>query len=333
MKRRLIFGLVIALLTVNFLIGARVYSKSADNTQKDSVYPNLRLFSEVMEKVRRDYVDGTNLTYQDLVYGALKGMINTLDPHSEFMDKDKYKELQSETEGHFGGLGIVISLKDNYVTVSAPMEDTPGSRAGILSGDRIVKIDGKSAENMTLTEAEKHLRGEPGTDVTITIFRPSIGVTNFTLTRAVINVDMAIDINGKKEFPVGENKIGYVRLVQFGEKASSDLDTALKKLKQQGMQIVSNVYPHVWPYWLSYAADSPFLDIRVRKAANLAIDREGLCQFLGGLAKPVAPPPPIDLPEIITVRDLAINFVAIILEAVPFMMIGALIGGIIEAFA
>ena len=86
MKRRLIFGLAITVLTVNFLIGARVYSKSSDTTQKDTVYPNLRLFSEVMEKVRKDYVDGTNLTYQELVYGALKGMINTLDPHSEFLE-------------------------------------------------------------------------------------------------------------------------------------------------------------------------------------------------------------------------------------------------------
>src|SRR5678816_686267 len=89
------------------------------------------------------------LTYQDLVYGALKGMLNTLDPHSEFMEPEKYKELQNDTQGAFGGLGITISMKDNFVTVVAPMEDTPGFKAGILSGDRIVKIDGKSTENMT----------------------------------------------------------------------------------------------------------------------------------------------------------------------------------------
>jgi len=237
MKRRLIFSFIVAVLAVNLLIGARVYSDSADTTQKDSVYPNMKLFSEVMEKVRRDYVDGTNLTYQDLVYGALKGMINELDPHSEFLDPDKYKDLQSDTEGHFGGLGIVIAMKDNFVTVVSPMEDTPGFKAGILSGDRIVKVNGKSTENMALPDVVKILRGDPNTDVSITIMRPSSGIVkDYTLTRAVINVDMVKDINGKKEFPLGENKIGYIRLVQFGEKTSDDLETAINKLKSQGMQ-------------------------------------------------------------------------------------------------
>ncbi len=237
MKRRLIFGIIGAVLAVNLLIGARVYSSSSDAPPKDAVYPNMKLFSEVMEKVRRDYVDGTNLTYQDLVYGALKGMINELDPHSEFLDPDKYKDLQSDTEGHFGGLGIVIAMKDNFVTVVAPMEDTPGFKAGILSGDRIIKINGKSTENMTLPDAVKLLRGDPNTEVNMSLLRPSSGqVKDYKLTRAVITVDMVKDINGKKEFPLGENKIGYIRLVQFGEKTSDDLEVAINKLKSQGMQ-------------------------------------------------------------------------------------------------
>src|SRR5579862_2144381 len=238
MKRRLIFAFVGALLAVNLLIGAKVYSDSTDAaSQKDAVYPNIKLFSEVMEKVKRDYVDGTNLTYQDLVYGALKGMVNELDPHSEFLDPEKYKELQNDTEGQFGGLGIVVAMKDNFVTVVAPMEDTPGFKAGILSGDRILKINGKSTENITLQDAVKMLRGDPNTDVKISIMRPSSGqVKDYTLTRAIINVDMVKDINGKKEFPLGENKIGYIRLVQFGDHTSDDLETALNKLKSQGMQ-------------------------------------------------------------------------------------------------
>src|SRR5258708_1328954 len=164
-------------------------------------------------------------------------MLNTLDPHSEFMEPEKYRELQSDTQGAFGGLGIVISLKDNFITVVSPMEDTPGFKAGILSGDRITKIEGKNAEKMSTEDAIQLLRGEPGTDVNITVLRPSTGVVrDLKLTRASIKVDMVKDINNKKEFPLGEDKVGYVRLVQFGEKTSEDLEKAIRKLKAQGMQ-------------------------------------------------------------------------------------------------
>jgi len=237
MKRRLLYGVLVTVLSFNLLIGARVYLSSAQAAEKDSAYPSLALFSYVMEKVRKEYVDGQNLKYQDLVYSALKGMLNTLDPHSEFMEPEKYKELQNDTQGAFGGLGIVISMRDNFITVVAPMEDSPGFKAGILSGDRIIKIDGKSTEKMSTQDAVKILRGEPGTEVKVSILRPSSGrVKDYTLTRSTINVDMVKDINGKKEFPLGENKIGYIRLVQFGEKTSDDLEAALNKLKDQGMQ-------------------------------------------------------------------------------------------------
>src|SRR2546422_4191333 len=237
MKRRVIYGAVALALSLNLFIGARIFLTSVQAAEKDQAYPSLELFTYVMEKVRKDYVDGQKWTYQDLVYGALKGMLSTLDPHSEFMEPEKYKELKSDTEGAFGGLGIVISMKDNFITVVAPMEDTPGFKAGILSGDRILKIDGRSTEKMSLPDAVKTLRGEPGTDVTISVFRPlSSQLKEYKLTRSIINVDMVKDIHGKKEFPIGENKIGYVRLVQFGEKTSDDLLVALKKLHGQGMQ-------------------------------------------------------------------------------------------------
>ena len=237
MKRRIIYSLLIAVLTANLAIGAKIYFSTAHAANKDNAYPSLELYSFVMEKIRKDYVDGKDLTYSNLVYRSLKEMINTLDPHSEFMEPDKFKELQNDTEGRFGGLGIMISVRDNFITVIAPMEDTPGFRAGILTGDRIIKIDGKSTEKMSLTDAVKNLRGDPGTDVTITILRPSSGkVKDYKLTRAEIKIDMAKDINGKKEFPLGENNIGYVRLVQFGDKTSSELDAALRKLKSQGMR-------------------------------------------------------------------------------------------------
>jgi carboxyl-terminal processing protease len=237
MKRRLLYGVVITVLSFNVLIGARVYLSSAQAAEKDSVYPSLQLFSYVMEKVRKDYVDGQSLKYQDLVYAALKGMLNTLDPHSEFMEPEKYKELQSDTQGAFGGVGIVVSMKDNFITVIAPMEDSPGFKAGIMSGDRIMKIDGTSTEKMSLPDAVKSLRGEPDTDVKITVLRPTSGqMKDYKLTRAVINVDMVKDINGKKEFPLGDNKIGYIRLVQFGEKTSAELQAALAKLTAEHMQ-------------------------------------------------------------------------------------------------
>jgi carboxyl-terminal processing protease len=237
MKRRFIYGFLAVALSVNLLVGARMFLTSAQAAEKDSAYPSLELFSYVLEKVRKDYVDGQKATYQDLVYAALKGMLNTLDPHSEFMEPEKYKELQNDTQGAFGGLGIVVSMKDNYVTVVAPMDDSPGFKAGVLSGDRIIRIDGKSTEKMSLQDAVKTLRGEPGTDIRLTVFRPSSSqVQEFKLTRSVINIDMVKDINGKKEFPISENKIGYVRLVQFGEKTSDDLETALRTLRKQGMQ-------------------------------------------------------------------------------------------------
>lgn len=237
MKRRILYGVLMVALGLNLLVGARIYFYSAQAKDRDSAYPSLELFSFVMERVRKDYVDGGKITYQELVYGALKGMINTLDPHSEFMDPEKYKELQNDTQGAFGGLGIVISMRDNFVTVVAPMDDTPGFRAGILTGDRIIKIDGKSAEKMSLQDAVKTLRGEPDTEVSVTILRPSSGkISELKLKRAIINVDMVKDINGKREFPLGENKIGYIRLVQFGEKTGDDLEKALKKLKTQGME-------------------------------------------------------------------------------------------------
>ncbi len=237
MKRRLIYGVALVVLGVNLAIGARAYRLSAQTPGKDSVYPSMELFSYVLEKVRTEYVDGGKLTYKELVDRALKGMINTLDPHSEFMEPVDFKELQDDTQGSFGGLGIVVSMRDNFLTVVAPMDDSPGFRAGVLTGDRIVKIDGKSTEKMSLPEAVKSLRGDPGTEITITIQRPSSGlVKDFPLKRAEIKVDMAKDINGRKEFPVGANKIGYVRLEQFGEKTSSELEDALRKMKAQGMQ-------------------------------------------------------------------------------------------------
>ena len=238
MKRRLIYGLVTVLLALNLIIGAHIYLGAARAAGKqDALYPNLELYADVLEKVRKEYVDGRDLTYRDLVYSSLKGMVTSLDPHSEFMDVDDYQQLQHDTEGQFGGLGLVVSLRDNYVTVIAPMEDTPGFRAGIMSGDRITRVDGKSTDRLSLPDVVKQLRGRAGTSVTVTIQRPSSGlVKDFTLTRAVIKKDMVKDISGRQVFPLGDDKVGYVRITEFGDRASEELAAALDKLKAQGMK-------------------------------------------------------------------------------------------------
>src|SRR5213595_3509843 len=189
MKKRLLYALLLTALTLNLLVGARIYSTYAQASEEDDVYQNIELFTRVMERVRKDYVDGDKVTYKELIYAALKGMLNSLDPHSEFMDGDKYNELKNDTEGLFGGVGIVISVRDNFLTVVAPMEDTPAFKAGILTGDRIIKIDGHTTEKLSLQDAVKHLRGEPGSEVSVTLLRPSTGkIKEYKLSRAQIKV-------------------------------------------------------------------------------------------------------------------------------------------------
>jgi carboxyl-terminal processing protease len=238
MKRRFIFGLVVVALLLNLAVGAKIYLSAAQATNNDdSAQQNLEVFTDAMQKIRSEYVDGKDLKYQQLVYAALKGMVGKLDPHSEFLDGSSFQQLQDDTEGQFGGLGLVVAMKDGYVTVVAPMEDAPGFRAGILTGDRIVRVESKSVEKLPLTEVVKQLRGEPGSAVKLAVERPSTGVTkNYTLTRAVIQMTMVKDINGKKEFPLDENKIGYLRITQFAEKTADELESALGKLKRQGMK-------------------------------------------------------------------------------------------------
>ncbi|MSR64980.1 MAG: S41 family peptidase [Verrucomicrobiae bacterium] len=224
------------LLAANLFLGAKIYS-SADKGDKDSPYDNLQLITRVMELIKQDYVDGEKLSYKDLSYAALRGMLTSLDPHSQFMDPENFKSMRDDTEGQFGGLGIQIGMKENLITVIAPMEDTPAFKAGILAGDQIIKIEDKSTERMQLEDAVKKLRGKVGTKITITVLRPKTKeVKDFTITREIINVASVKDINGKQEYPLLEDKIGYVRLLQFNEPTSDEFEKALEKLEAKGMQ-------------------------------------------------------------------------------------------------
>ena len=238
MKRSFIFGIVTVALLLNLAVGAKIYLNGARAvSEDDNARAKFAVFSEALQKVRSEYVDGKNLTYQQLVYAALHGMVGKLDPHSEFLDADSFQQLQDDTEGQFGGLGLNVRLVGERITVISPMEDTPGFRAGILAGDRIVKVDGKSLEKKSLPDVVKLLRGVPGSTVDVTVERPPGGtIKNFHLQRAIIQMPMVKDINDHKQFPLDENKIGYVHIKQFGDKTGEELQTALDKLTAQGMK-------------------------------------------------------------------------------------------------
>ena len=223
---------VTAVLAVNLAVGARLYSQetaaAAEAAEPDSPYEMYTLFSKVVEQVRANYVDADQSTYQDLIYGALKGMLQSLDPHSQFMDKEAFTAMKEDTAGKFGGLGITIGIKDAVLTVIAPMEETPAFRAGLLSGDKIIEINGDNTDGLALEDAVKKLRGDPGTLVKIKIFRPKTQlVKEFELERAIINVPSI------KDTRVLDGGIGYVRMLQFGEDTAADLQAELDKLEDQ----------------------------------------------------------------------------------------------------
>ena len=221
---------VAAVLAGNLVVGARLYSQetaaAAETAGADSPYEMYTLFSKVVEQVRANYVDADKSSYQDLIHGALRGMLQSLDPHSQFMDAESFQAMKEDTAGKFGGLGITIGVKDGLLTVIAPMEDTPAFRAGLWSGDKITEINGDSTEGLALEDAVKKLRGDPGTTVKIKIFRPKTQLMKeFELERAIINVPSI------KDTRVLDGDIGYVRMLQFGEDTSADLQKALDELE------------------------------------------------------------------------------------------------------
>ncbi|MDP3804106.1 MAG: S41 family peptidase, partial [Candidatus Omnitrophota bacterium] len=166
-----------------------------------------------------------------LIYGALKGMLSSLDDFSQFMEPDEYNEIKLETKGEFGGIGIEISLKDGILTIVTPLAGTPGETAGLKPGDKIVKIDGVITKEITLNEAVKKMRGAPGSMVTLTIWREKEErVLDIPIKRDIIK------IHSIKNASMLEDKIGYIKLVEFQERTPQDLDEALEKLESEGME-------------------------------------------------------------------------------------------------
>ena len=223
MKKAFVISSLLVVLTLS--LGGTVNSKSADN---GATYEQLRLFTEVLSIVQNQYVD--EVPPKELIYNAIKGTLRGLDPHSSFLDPENYKEMQVETSGSFGGLGIEITLRDDILTVVSPIEGTPAYRAGLQPGDRIVKIDGLATKDMQLSDAVKRMRGKPGTKVTISIIRE--GMTepkDFDITREQIRV------HSVRTQDLGQG-IAYIKLRQFQEQSSHDLDQALEKFAKSGMK-------------------------------------------------------------------------------------------------
>jgi len=209
---------------LGFLMGAQGKKPYATGADSKELYEYLKTFSDVIDLVKKNYVD--DVKDKEIVYAAIKGILESLDPHSSFLTPDMYKDMQSETKGEFGGIGIEITIKDGFPTVIAPIEDTPAYKAGMKSGDHILKIDGKPARNMGLMDVVKLIRGAKGKPVTLTVMRDGFSAPrDFKVVRDVIVVKSV-------KYKMLEDDYGYVRIAQFQEKTTKDLDNAMKELEK-----------------------------------------------------------------------------------------------------
>lgn len=191
-----------------------------------SPYRKLGIFAKVLTYVENNYVE--HVDDSELIYGAIDGMLQTLDAHSVFMPPDQYRQLKGDTQGQFSGVGIEVEIRDGWITIVSPIEGTPAFRAGLKPGDRIIAIDGKSTKNIVMHEAVRRMRGEPGTSVALTIRREGSGTPLlFELERAVVKV---VSVSSK----MLAHGIGYVRIKTFQERTDDYLRAALEELGSRG---------------------------------------------------------------------------------------------------
>lgn len=213
----------VALFTVLAVGGLVAQKRCAAEGGND--YESIELFTDVLAIVKKSYVEEVDT--KKLIYGAINGMLASLDPHSSFMPPDMYKEMKIDTKGSFGGLGIEITIKDGILTVISPIEDTPAFRVGIKAGDQILKIDDRFTKDMGIMDAVKMMRGPKGSKVNLTIVREGFDKPKeFTIVRDIIQVKSV-------RFMTLDDGYGYVRIAQFQEKTDSDLVKALKALKDE----------------------------------------------------------------------------------------------------
>lgn len=217
-------ALLLASLCVVAVLGAGAVQKRCA-AEGGNDYESIELFTDVLAIVKKSYVEEVDT--KKLIYGAINGMLASLDPHSSFMPPDMYKEMKIDTKGSFGGLGIEITIKDGLLTVISPIEDTPAFKAGIKAGDQILKIEDRFTKDMTIMDAVKRMRGPKGTKVTLTIMREGFDKPKeFTLVRDTIQVKSV-------RFKSMDQGYGYIRIAQFQEKTDDDLVKALKALKEE----------------------------------------------------------------------------------------------------
>jgi carboxyl-terminal processing protease len=225
LREKLLVGFCGFLVLLLVLGGRNPSDVSAKEIADTNLFQELKVFTDVLAIVKRDYVSDPN--NKKLVEGAIKGLLTTLDPHSGYLDPDFYQDLQVQTRGEFGGLGIEITIKDGLLVVVAPMEGSPAEKVGVKPGDTIVKIEGRFTKEFSLVDAVKRLRGPKGSPITISISRKgSTDLRDFTIVRDNIAVKSV------RNRYLGDG-FGYVRVSQFMEHTSDDLKSALQSLGKE----------------------------------------------------------------------------------------------------
>src|SRR5216117_2516534 len=235
--RRLVIMPLLVCLVLGAFPGVFAQEAQTGKNENDNGYAQISIFAKALELVRQDYVDGSKTSYHDLITAALKGMLGSLDPHSQFMDPNDFRDMQEDTRSRFNGLGIEVAMKNGLPTVVTAIEDTPAAKAGILAGDQILKINGASTERMDLQDAINVLRGPAGRKVTLTLLRPTTKeIKDYTLERAEIKIQSVKGARFLEAELTGPFKIGYIRLIQFNEPTAEELSKALDELQKRGMQ-------------------------------------------------------------------------------------------------
>ena len=236
MKQRVVNTVLIGVLALNLYVGTRNYLNSAEVTGRQDMSGQVGKYVRALEVVRRHYVDEGKVGYSDLVESALQGMVSQLDPHSAYLTVKKHGALMDDTKQEFVGIGVLISINNEWLTVIEPLEGGPSAKAGLKTGDNIIRINGKTTKGFTTQNAVDVLRGKPGTEVTITIQRGKEVEKNISLVREIIKTKSVEDLFGRGDFDLLENEIGYVRLRGFSEKTSSELENALSHMEKAGMK-------------------------------------------------------------------------------------------------